>query len=192
MYPFSERQWHWNRCNFTHKLKKLVIHHKVDIIGMAECNVDWRTRKDLFADRITGWFSHKKVICTNNRKVSQMLSKPFQSGGTATIATNTTARQATSSGVDHRGLGRWSWMRFTGKHGLTTRVITAYCPIKNLNPSGCYSQQIQGLLAQGIKSCPWRQFWIDLKALVEEAHTNGEQHSYGRLEQQDEGCGRIF
>ena len=56
------------------KLKKLVIHHKVDIIGMAECNVDWQTRKDSLADRLSGWFSHKRVICANNQKVSPVLS----------------------------------------------------------------------------------------------------------------------
>ena len=39
------------------KLKKLVIQHKVDIIGMAKCNVDWT---DSLADRLEGWFSHKK------------------------------------------------------------------------------------------------------------------------------------
>ena len=85
------------------------------------------------------------------------------------------AGRALSSGVDPRGLGRWSWIQFMGKNRLTTRVVTAYCPIKNSNPSDCYAQQIQGLLAQGIQSCPWRQFWVDLKTFVEEVYDNGEQ-----------------
>ena len=136
-----QRQRYWHRCNLQYstsklgKLKKLVINHKVDIIGMAECNVDWRSQKETLADRFEGWFSHKKVICSNNWKINPNLSKPFQSGGTAMIATNATASFTLTSGVDPQGLGRWSWIRLTGKHGLTTRIISAYCPIKNPNPS---------------------------------------------------------
>ena len=91
------------------------------------------------------------------------------------IATNATAGRATSSGIDPRGLGRWTWLRLTGKHGLTTQIVTDYCPIKNSNPTGCDAQQIQGLLAQGICSCPWRQFWTDLKSFAEEVRAQGEQ-----------------
>ena len=119
--------------------------------------------------------SHKKLSCTNNRKVSAQLSKPFQSGGTATIATNVTTGRATSSGVDLRGLGRWSWLHLTGKNRLTTQIVTAYCPIKISNPTGCYMQQIQGLLTQIIRSCPRRQFWTGLKAFAEEVQAQGEQ-----------------
>ena len=42
------------------KLKKIVLNHKVDVIGLAEYNVDWRTQKESLADRFNGWFSHKK------------------------------------------------------------------------------------------------------------------------------------
>ena len=44
------------------KLKKLVINQKVDIIGIAECNVDWRIQKETLTDQFDGWFSHKKVM----------------------------------------------------------------------------------------------------------------------------------
>ena len=32
------------------------MNHKVDIIGLAECNVDWRTCTESLADRFDGWF----------------------------------------------------------------------------------------------------------------------------------------
>ena len=142
---------------------------------MMECNVDWQCQTETLADWFEGWFSHKKVICSNNQKINPNLSKPFQSGGTATIATNATASHALTSGVDPRGLGRWSWIRLTGKNSLTTRVIMAYCPIKNPNPSRCYAQQIQGLLLQDIQSCPRRQFWVDLKQVIKDGQVQGDQ-----------------
>ena len=46
-----------------------MINHKVDIKGLAECNVDQRTRTDSLADRFDGWFLPKKIVQTTGKLV---------------------------------------------------------------------------------------------------------------------------
>ncbi len=55
---------------------------------------------------------------------------------------NGIAQGQTECGKDSRGLGRWSWMRFAGKGGVTTRVISVYCPTRNKTEKngGTYGQ----------------------------------------------------
>ena len=59
------------------------------------------------------------------------------------MAFNEITSTVSRTGYDKTGLGRWSWIKLTGKSGVTKRVITAYCPCNgNLNqPSTVYAQQ---------------------------------------------------
>ena len=52
------------------ELKKLVIQHKVDIIGMAECNIDWRT----LTDSLAGFPTKKRSV-----RIIKKLVQPYQS-----------------------------------------------------------------------------------------------------------------
>lgn len=52
-----------------------------------------------------------------------------QWGGTAVLAMGETATRITESGSDSTGLGRWTWFRFEGKGGVSTRIVSAYQPV---------------------------------------------------------------
>ena len=51
-----------------------------------------------------------------------------QYGGTETVCLDQLAHRTGGTGADERGLGRWSWILFRGKHNLNTRIVTAYQP----------------------------------------------------------------
>ena len=97
------------------KLKKLVIEHEVDIIGLTEINIDWRRTTTTCKDRFHGWFQHNKICTAHNTKTSKELSTPFQPGGVASIITNAVACRVKETGQDPRHLGRWTWTKLQGK-----------------------------------------------------------------------------
>ena len=43
------------------------------------------------------------------------------------MAFNEITSTVSRTGYDKTGLGRWSWIKLTGKVGVIKRVITAYC-----------------------------------------------------------------
>ena len=69
---------------------------------MVECNVDWRTVSKPISERMAGWFAQHQIALSHNQLISPKLSKPFQSGGFVTIATNLVAGRAIQSGSDFR------------------------------------------------------------------------------------------
>lgn len=67
---------------------------------------------------------------------SQILTSPFQAGGTGiTLGDELTPRKILN-GVDSTGLGRWAWSTVTGKNGFTTMLISAYRPTNNCRDQG--------------------------------------------------------
>ena len=53
----------------------------------------------------------------------------YQQGGTMSVAFTRLVSYVTDTGVDHTGLGRWSWIQVgTGEH--RTRIVSAYQPGK--------------------------------------------------------------
>jgi len=51
-----------------------------------------------------------------------------QWGGTAIITRGKLAQTYMGQGEDPTRLGRWVWMRFKGRNGLTLRIVSVYCP----------------------------------------------------------------
>ena len=74
-------------------------------------------------ERMDGWFVQKKIVCTYNRKVRPHLLKPFQSRGTATMATNLVIGRAIYTGMDPRHLGRWSWLILNPLNGSKNIIL---------------------------------------------------------------------
>ena len=68
----------------------------------------------------------------------------FQEGGTVMLVYGDLIEQFDSkgSGQDDLGLGRWTFMKFTGGKGVVTRVICGYLPYSNKKKdSGTVYQQ---------------------------------------------------
>ena len=62
-------------------------------------------------------------------------------------------------------LGRWCWIRLSGRKGKTIRVISIYKPTRNLGKGlSTYSQQRRMLQARDDDRCPTKAFWEDLWA----------------------------
>ena len=65
------------------------------------------------------------------------------------------AHRLVETGKDPSGLGRWTWMKFTGRQH-TTRIITAYMPNKGsrMDPSTVYKQHSTFWESMHINDCP--------------------------------------
>jgi hypothetical protein len=78
-------------------------------------------------------------------------------------------------GSDPRHLGRWTWMRFRGRHDLTLRVIVVYRPTKSSGATTVYQQQRSALLLTNIDTCPCSKFFSDLSDEIHSWKTTGDQ-----------------
>lgn len=155
-------------------LRKWIQEKSVDVTCISETNVNWskvRTMHTLW-DRTKSWFEHRIIGVAYN--VRQRISgrEKKQQGGTATLLKDKIAHRHRDTGFDSTGLGRWSWVRISGKQGCVTRFITVYCP-GNKQGKGTdtvYAQQLNYLMED-----PIRRFWLDLGEQILDWHSRGEQ-----------------
>jgi len=148
----------------TKAWKDILIESEVDIIGFAETNLNWSklTQENSLWARTSSWFEARTVSVAHN--TADRTAPRRQAGGTALVAMNEVSFRMCEHGKDPRQLGRWTWMRFNGKNGVTTRVVSVYRPCKSTTSMwSAYLQQLRGLTAEGISTCPREQFRIDLK-----------------------------
>jgi Endonuclease/Exonuclease/phosphatase family. len=162
----------------TPKLKKLrdtLIKHKIDIVGLAEVNKDWRKipQKDTMWDITAGWFEYRRMTTSINNMVHA--TSPVQYGGTLLMATDQLAYSITSTASDKRQLGRWSTVLCRGKKQTKLRIICAYCPCRSTGTTSTYALQVVGLAKSNIMECPRKHFWIDLKRYIQKCQLDGEQ-----------------
>jgi hypothetical protein len=60
------------------------------------------------------------------------------------VAVNEAVNRARDGGKDATGLGRWVWMRFQGKEGHMTRVVSVYRPCCTSNKElSVWEQQVR-------------------------------------------------
>ena len=81
------------------------------------------------------------------------------------------------SGVDHTGLGRWSWYLLEGEPGYKTRVITAYAPCgdKTSDIATVYKQQWRYIQEKGLKTNPKSMFREDLLHALRQWKQEGDR-----------------
>ena len=145
---------------------------KVDVICISETNVNWsRVRtKDTFWERSKGWFEHRVLGVSYNVHDNEH-SKRKQQGGTITMLKDKIAHRQRDNGFDKTGLGRWSWVRISGKQQCTTRFVTVYCPVRGgAGASTVYAQHLREL-----QDDPTKRFWLDLGRDILSWTANGEQ-----------------
>ena len=66
------------------------------------------------------------------------------------------------TGTDALGLGWWLWMKITGKHNYTTRVVTVYSPASSRRGvSTVYTQQLMHLVVDPVEA-----FYRDLGSAI--------------------------
>eukprot|EP00957_Ditylum_brightwellii_P013175 995082-Ditylum_brightwellii.AAC.1 len=78
---------------------------------------------------------------------------------------------------DNSGLGRWSYVKFAGRHQRQITTLTAYCPCKQYNPgnSTINAQQYKVLRQQGINNPNPNNKWSkDLTPLLKQWKHGGK------------------
>ena len=82
------------------------------------------------------------------------------------------------SGQDPKGLGRWCWVRLTGKDGRFTHIISAYRPV--LNTTGDFSTYNQQKhyyekVEEDFEICPRQAFTDELEDEIERFKLAGDE-----------------
>jgi hypothetical protein len=148
--------------------------YQIDILGLAEININFNRvgPTNQWKDRFKklGTNSH----CTTNRHSTSQDKQLF--GGTAYLTSKSASHKVSSKGEDPLGLGRWTWAVFTGKQGLTTRIISGYRPVRDHSDRAgtVYSQQEKYFTDHGEAWNPKIAFLDDLKTLISEWQEAGD------------------
>ena len=157
-------------------------------MGLAEVNKDWRCvdTEHTVWKATESWREHRKVQVGHNTSFPAQQER--QIGGTLMMAFDEVCFRVSKRGVDHRGLGRYSWMEFSGIGGVTTTCVTAYCPVISASPGGVFSQHLAYMavhandsdasdhyIPQAYAHCPRKLFGHDLKKFIQDQQEKGHQ-----------------
>ena len=89
-------------------------------MGLQETNLNWHTldAKESWNERTIGWWEggHRSIMACNEHEES--LAK-IQPGGCLLTIVNKAKHLIIDQGKDTRGLGRWVWTRYRGKHEIS-------------------------------------------------------------------------
>jgi hypothetical protein len=148
------------------------------IVGMAELNKCWYlvNEEDKWKERTRGWWEAAHHNLSYNRRDGE-LATTFQPGGTAVLSVDTSSHRIIQSGQDPKGLGRWAWTLFRGKHDITLRVISMYRPCKpsSPGPNTAFSQQQRFLNRTSDTRCPREAVLEDLGRYIDQWRQDGDQ-----------------
>ena len=162
------------------KLKKLILDHNIDLVGLTEVNKDWRkiSYPNTIWGATSGWKEQRRI------QVAQNVTKPAQEsehlvGGVAIAAFGDLVYRISDQGTDERNLGRWGYITITGKNNVTTSIFTCYCPCRGKSPGSAYSQQLIYMAENKDQlpdtNCPRQLFGMDLKEVIGKKIEQGHQ-----------------
>jgi hypothetical protein len=139
-----------------------IMNGQFDIFCATEVNLAWQNLdgNNKLYERFRGKLEFCKYITSNNKDPTYR--DQFQRGGTLTMCSGPLCARITNTGSDNNLAGRWSWMKFTGKNGLTLVVVTLYRPVYSKGATSTYQQQKSIILDQNIDVCPQEQLLQDL------------------------------
>lgn len=118
----------------NYKSRQLVNHIRegqYDVFLMNEVGLYWSKLdpSDQWSERTIGLSDSTSIFANNTRE--PQLSEHVQHGGVGIVATGEVKHRITEKGSDPSGLGRWVWMRMSGKEGHHVRFVTAYRPCQS-------------------------------------------------------------
>jgi len=169
-------------------LKRLIIGKSINIVGLAEVNKDWRCvdMEHTVWKATENWREHRRVQVGHNTSLPAQRER--QIGDKLMMAFDEVCFRVSKRGIDHRGLGRYSWMEFSGIGGVTTTCVTAYCPVISTSPGGAFSQHLAYMavhandaetsdhfIPQACVNCPPELFGHDLQKIIHDRQENGHQ-----------------
>ena len=156
-------------------IKEAITKSGAAITGFAETNVHWNKLqgRNRWEERSFGWWEDMRCITSNNS--FDRPTKYYQPGGTMMITRGRTKFRILESGVDPSKMGRWSWQLFSGKKGVSTRIITAYRPCKSKGLTSTYMQQKRIMDVKKNEKCPRTQMMDDLLEQIASWLESGDQ-----------------
>ena len=149
--------------------------HKIDIMGVAETNVNWKKVKhqDCLYERSKSRWEALQVHHASN--LTDKTSPKHQFGGVANFSVGKISFWCQSHGKDPTNLGRWVWTRYSGKEGIKLKVITAYAPGPYTTTGSVNAQHQFYYDSQQQQKEPRAAFKQDLLQLVKDSVAEGGQ-----------------
>ena len=152
------------------QISTIIEQLQINSLGIAEINLNLSKlpSSQQWNERFKG-ILHKFTNHATNIHAQTTARTLF--GGVAQINTGTLAHRAIAKGADPTGLGRWVWSKFTGRLGLSLRVISGYRPVNNRNSDGPLqvgNQQESYLLTKDDDRPARRAFLEDLDKEMQE------------------------
>jgi hypothetical protein len=123
------------------------------------------------------WFQKSRTF-TAYYKDYPKITTPRQWGGTAIVIMNEAVSRIVDDGQDQKGLGRWCWVRLTGKEGHHIRIISAYRPVVNhTGDFSTYNQQklYYETVEENYDICPRQAFIDDLEDEIQSFKMAGDE-----------------
>ena len=155
-----------------------IREREVDIWLLQEIGLHWsnlsKTRQ--WRSRVDKYLNPKctKTRCSHN--IHDTTGTRVQAGGTGVLAHDKISHFAMGSGSDIAKLGRWTWSRFRGKHGMVLRVVSVYRPCESSGGERtAWSQHKSYLNDNNDDRNPRDAFMEDLKAEVQAWIPGGDQ-----------------
>ena len=139
MLPESSRHYK------SRQLINLIREGEYDVFLMNEVGLCWNKLdpSDQWSERTRG-LPDSTAIFAHNALETQVTDK-LQYGGVGIVATGEVKHRITERGKDPSGLGRWAWIRMTGKEGHNVRFVTVYRPCQSGGASTVFQQHARGL-----------------------------------------------
>jgi hypothetical protein len=152
-----------------------IIDGQLDIMCATEVNVAWHNipYEDRVHERFRDNLEFAKYVATNNRDRSY--TEKFQRGGTLIVSQGNVCGRTYAYGSDNSILGRWSWIKVRGRHGLSLVLVTVYRPVHSEGILSAYQQHRSVLLDSGIDTCPRQQLLEDLRQDIQKWLLEGHQ-----------------
>ena len=124
---------------------------KVDIAGLVETNINWNPIRELTAKSIL------RKVYWNGQMINASSDDPipsaYKQGGSSMLVLNKPIGSIATTGIDHRGLGRWSYVILNGRNNVNIVIITAYRVCQDTGTNGdltAFQQQYRLLRRQNI------------------------------------------
>jgi hypothetical protein len=130
----STNKW----MDWTHATT-LVKNLQIDILGIAETNVNWTEPRRQYAQHILKQNVQQSHISASSS--TEVGCEEYQPGGVASCITGKWTGNIIETISDKSGLGRWAGHIIAGKNNKNIVIITAYRPVKATGFLTTYQQQ---------------------------------------------------
>lgn len=165
------------------RIMEIIDEMEVDLLAFNEHKINFlhaENRRHGLGTIFNGGETLTRAIGGN---IKHPVAKRFgrrMEGGTGLVAYGELASllRPDLSGMDSRGLARWSYMTFAGSEGELTSVLVGYNPCRTPPTHLSSSYQLQRALLNlttNDSTCPRRRFESDLLALLKEWRAEGRR-----------------